>query len=121
MTAVSGMPDATALTTEKPDPERLIRAAHQFEAVLLNQILGSLEDTFSTLGEQKTEAGSNHYKYLGVQALASSIAAKGGIGIADVILRNFRQRGSHDLTSGQATKSLSNDSSERLHVNFGKL
>jgi Rod binding domain-containing protein len=117
MTAVSGMPAPTALTSERPDPERLIRAAHQFEAVLLNQILGSLEDTFSILGEQKTEAGSDHYKYLGVQALASSIAAKGGIGIADMILHNFRQRESHDLPLEQATKA-SQMISERLHVNF---
>jgi Rod binding domain-containing protein len=118
MEAISAIPDPTPVTSEKSDRERLTRAAHQFEAVLLNQLLGSLEHSFSALGEENTEAGSEHYRYLGVQALASSIAEKGGIGIANLILRNFRQEGSHDLTPGQATKSLSNVSSERLHVNF---
>jgi Rod binding domain-containing protein len=118
MTAVTGMPNATPSTLGKPGPDKLTHAAHQFEAVLLNELLGSLEQAFSALGEEKTEAGSDHYRYLGVQALASSIAAKGGIGIADMILSNLRQQGSHDLTAGQVTKSLSNVSSERLPVNF---
>lgn len=119
MTGVSGISNATPVASGKPDPEKLIRAAHQFEAVLLNQLLGSLEHIFSSLGKEKTEAASDHYHFLGMQALASSIAAKGGIGIADMIVRNLRQRDSHAVNSlHKAQKSLSNFPSERLHVNF---
>lgn len=118
MKAVSGIPDATPPASEKSDPQRLVRAAHQFEAVLLNQLLGSLEHSFSLLGEKKTDAGSDQYHFLGVQALASSIAAKGGIGIADMIVRNLRQRESHAGASAKQQQSLSDFSSERLHVDF---
>jgi Rod binding domain-containing protein len=118
MKAVSGIPDAIPPTSEKSDPQKLIHAARQFEAVLLNQLLGSLEHTFSTLGEKKTETGSDHYHFLGVQALASSIAAKGGIGIAEMIVRNLRQRENHAVDFSKQQQSLSGLSSERLHLDF---
>jgi Rod binding domain-containing protein len=117
MKALSGIPDATPPTSEN-DPQKLVRAAHQFEAVLLNQLLGSLEHSFSLLGEEKTDAGSDQYHFLGVQALASSIAAKGGIGIADMIVRNLRERENHAVDSAKQQQSLSDLSSERLHVDF---
>jgi Rod binding domain-containing protein len=76
---------------QKLDPQRLAHAAHQFEAVLLNQLLGSLEHTFSTLSHKETGA-EDHYHFLGVQAVASHIAANGGIGIAKMIIRSFPQQ-----------------------------
>jgi Rod binding domain-containing protein len=118
MKAVSGIPDATPLTSGKSDPQKLIHAARQFEAVLLNQLLGSLEHTFSALGENKTEAGSDHYHFLGVQALTSSIAAKGGIGIAEMIVRNLRQRERRAIDSAKQQESLSGPSPERLDLGF---
>jgi len=81
-----------SLAAEGSRTEKLVRAARQFEAVLLNQLFGSLERTFSVLGDEKTETGSDHYRFLGMQALASSVAAKGGLGIADMIIRNLKQR-----------------------------
>ncbi|HXZ32719.1 MAG TPA: rod-binding protein [Terriglobales bacterium] len=119
MASISTLSGAIPLTPKKSDPEKFVRAAHQFEAVLLNQLLGSLEHAFASLGTEKTEAASDHYRFLGMQALASSIAAKGGIGIADMIVRNWYQRDdpAADRLAKQQ-KSLSNFSSERLHLNF---
>jgi Rod binding domain-containing protein len=119
MTSLSGISHPTPVSSGKSDPARLIRAAHQFEAVLLNQMLGALEHTFSTLGKEKTEAASDHYHFLGMQALASSIAAKGGIGIADMIVRSLRQTDNYAVDSlAKQQKSLSNFPSERPHLNF---
>jgi len=88
----SAIQNLTTHSAEKSPAEKLVHAARQFEAILLNQLLGSLEHAFSALGKEKTEAGSDHYRFLGVQALASSVAAKGGLGIADMILRNLKSR-----------------------------
>lgn len=79
--------------------EKLVRAAHQFEAVLLNQLLGSLEHSFSNLGKHKAEDGSDQYQFLGMQTLATSIAEHGGVGIAEMIIRNLRRQ---DHSAGNA-------------------
>ena len=119
MTSLSSISQPTHKTSQQSDPERLVRAAHQFEAVLLNQMLSGLEHAFSTFRKEKTQDASGHYHFLGVQALASSIAAQGGIGIADIIIRSLRQRDSHDFESpAKEQKSLSKFPSERLHLNF---
>jgi Rod binding domain-containing protein len=99
MEAVSGILNSTPLTAEQSHTQKLVRAARQFEAVLLNEVLGSLERAFSAFGEKTTEAGSDHYQFLGMQALASSVAAKGGLGIADTIIRNLKRREHHTTDS----------------------
>jgi Rod binding domain-containing protein len=103
MEAVSGIQNSTLLAPEQSHTEKLVRAAHQFEAVLLSQLLGSLERTFSALGEKKTETGSDHYQFLGMQALASSVAEKGGLGIADMIVRNLKRREQNQPTNSPVT------------------
>jgi Rod binding domain-containing protein len=104
MPAVSAVQNSTLLSTEKAPAEKLVHAAHQFEALLLNQLLGSLEHTFCALGKDKTELGSDRYQFLGVQALASTIAAKGGLGIADMIVRNLKSQHIPGPGSAIATK-----------------
>jgi Rod binding domain-containing protein len=68
---------------------RVLHAAHEFEAVLLNTLLGSLEHSFASLPGKDPEAGSDNYHYLGMQALASSLAARGGVGIASMIVHSL--------------------------------
>ena len=68
---------------------RVLRAAREFEAVLLNSLFGSLEHSFSSLPGAQHESASDNYHYLGMQALATSVAAHGGLGIADMIVRSL--------------------------------
>jgi len=68
---------------------KLTRAAREFEALLLNDLLGPVEKSFSSIPGQETAAGSGSYQYFATQALASSLAASGGLGIADRIVRNL--------------------------------
>lgn len=110
MTNVATIASANPPNSAKPDTEKMSRAAHEFESVLLNQLFGSLEHTFATLDKDKPESASDHYHFLGVQALASGVAAKGGIGIADMIIRSFRN---HDSTVLKQNKGLSNFALER--------
>jgi len=82
--------------------DKASRAAHQFEGVLLNTLLSSLEHSFSSLPGKTAEVGSDNYHYLGMQALASSLSARGGLGIADLILRNLRAHGT--IADNSSTK-----------------
>lgn len=68
---------------------KVIHAAHEFEAVLLNTMLGPLERSFSGLPGKKPDSESDNYHYLGMQALSSVLANSGGVGIADLITRSL--------------------------------
>jgi len=64
---------------------RAVGAAREFEACLIASLLESLEKTFATVPGETGLPGSDEYNYLGTQALASGIAAHGGLGIAALI------------------------------------
>jgi Rod binding domain-containing protein len=86
----------TAPATSNPAVDqharKIAKAAHDFEAVLLNTLLGPLEKTFSSLPGKETDAVSDNYHSLGMQALASSLAARGGVGIAAMIVKSLSKR-----------------------------
>jgi Rod binding domain-containing protein len=82
----------TSTPTVDQHARKIAKAAHDFEAVLLNTLLGPLEKTFSSLPGKETDAVSDNYRSLGMQALASSLAAKGGVGIAAMIIRSLSKR-----------------------------
>ncbi len=74
--------------TEPHALRKVEKAAQDFEAVLLGSLLEAVEKTFSGFGEENT-SGSGDYRYMGVQALASEMAAQGGIGIGRMIVRQL--------------------------------
>ena len=81
-------PRIASVTAQPAPPARLVKAAKQFEALLINTLLGPMEKTFSALPGQKDVAGDSDYAYMATQALASAMAASGGLGIARMIVRN---------------------------------
>src|ERR1700730_10643560 len=78
---------------------RVILAARKFEAVLLNSLLGSLEHSFSALPGKKTDSVADDYHSMGMQALSSTLAAHGGVGIATMIIRNLMRAKGQSHTS----------------------
>jgi Rod binding domain-containing protein len=60
-------------------------AAREFEAHLIGSLLESMEKTFSSVPGGDSSPGADDYNYLGTQALAGALAAKGGFGIAAMI------------------------------------
>ena len=72
-------PVATAALGKGP------KAAREFEAQLIGMVLEKMEKTFAALPGQDAIAGEDDLNYLGTQALATSIAAGGGFGIAHLI------------------------------------
>jgi Rod binding domain-containing protein len=65
------------------------KAALDFEAMLLTPVLDSLQKTFAGDSEDSKMPGASDYRHMATQALAQSIAARGGIGIARLILRHL--------------------------------
>jgi peptidoglycan hydrolase FlgJ len=61
------------------------KAAQQFEAIFLRQLLGSLEKAGGFGGSG--ESGSAIFGSMMVGALADNMAASGGIGLADIIFQ----------------------------------
>jgi Rod binding domain-containing protein len=91
MNAVAQVSPVNSSAADAAHSAKMVRAARQFEAVLLNSLLGSLQHSFSSLGGKKTDSESTNYDYVGMQALSAALAAKGGIGIADRIVASMRQ------------------------------
>jgi len=91
MNALSQVPPVNSTAADGTHAAKMVRAAQQFEAVLLNSLLGSLQHSFSSLGGKKTDGESTNYDYVGMQALSSALAARGGIGIASRIVASMRQ------------------------------
>jgi len=77
----------------KPPEARAIakneKAARDFEAVLLTPVFDALQKTFAGDAEADKTAGVSDFRQMGSQALAQAIAARGGIGIAKLILRHL--------------------------------
>ncbi|MEP6850025.1 MAG: peptidoglycan DD-metalloendopeptidase family protein [Acidobacteriota bacterium] len=81
---------------DKPSPEALRKAATQFEAVLLMQLTSSLN---STAGDDEdslfgSDGGSGLSKQMFSEQLATSMAQSGGVGLSDMILKQFGVAGS---------------------------
>lgn len=72
-------PSSTAL--------RGAKAAREFEAQLISNVLESLEQTFAAIPGEDSPAGTDDYNYLGTQALAGALADRGGFGIGALISR----------------------------------
>jgi len=78
-----------SLATAAKLPGRGASAAREFEANLIGSLLESMEKTFATLPGESTIPGADDYNYLGTQALAEGLAARGGFGIAAMISRHL--------------------------------
>jgi Rod binding domain-containing protein len=70
-------------------PERISKAARDFEALLLRSLLEPLQKSFSKISGEASSAGQDDYQYLGTEALASALASSGGLGIASMITKQL--------------------------------
>ncbi len=90
MQSVSATLATVSPTLATPSPSlRGAHAARDFEASLIGSLLESMEKTFATLPGEDTLPGADNYNYMGTQALAQTIAARGGFGIAALIVRHL--------------------------------
>ena len=100
MTGVSGASPAVQATAAAAEPPRkLTKAAQEFEAILLSNWLEKLQESFAGQDDGSDPAHST-LASMGTQAIASALAARGGIGIAKLLLQHFAK--STDKTAASA-------------------
>jgi Rod binding domain-containing protein len=83
--------------TENPAPasqgsqpsSKLKKAAQEFESILLQSWLEKMNQSFVGASESQ-DAAHDTVSSLGTQAIASALAARGGIGIARMLLRQLQ-------------------------------
>lgn len=75
--------------SDPPRVQKLKRAATEFEAMLLAKWWSSMKE--SALGEQddSTDAGHDTLDAMGVQAMSSAVASRGGLGIGAMLVRSL--------------------------------
>lgn len=88
-TPVSAAPSPTATA---PTPEaKLRKAAQAFEAVFLRQMIGSMRT--ASLGEGLVDSSATEqFRDMSDAKLADSMAAKGALGIADLLVKAYGAR-----------------------------
>ena len=94
--ATSAATVSAQFATPSPGLGRGKNAAREFEAHLIGSLLESLEKTFSSVPGGNTSPGADDYNYIGTEALAGALAAKGGFGIADMISKYMAAHESTD-------------------------
>lgn len=71
--------------------EGLQQVAKQFEALFYNQLLKNMRSTVPENGFWGQSSGTKIYRQMHDQELANRLADQGGLGIADLIVRQFEQ------------------------------
>ena len=79
----------SAAATASPPASKLTKAAQEFEAVLLQSWLEKMNQSFIGASESQ-DAAHDTVSSLGTQAIAVALAARGGIGIARMLLRQLQ-------------------------------
>jgi len=73
----------------EPTDPGVLKAAKDFEAIFVRQMLKSLEKTTSAGAATKAAPGQSTYGSMIVDTLSESISAGGGLGLADVIAKSM--------------------------------
>jgi Rod binding domain-containing protein len=91
MTPIGAIGSATSTAAAKadaPDP-KLLKAAKDFEAIFVRQMLKQLEKTTAAGAGTQASAGEKTYGSMIVDTLSDSIQKAGGLGLADVIAQSM--------------------------------
>ena len=100
MTLVSATTAGTA-STSTPQP-RLVRAAHEFEAQMMQELMKPLTRGSSLTGEDDDSGnGSGSAGALGqfaTEALGTALSEKGGFGIANSVLKDLSHSGNKSIS-----------------------
>jgi Rod binding domain-containing protein len=85
-------PAATEVSGQaSPASSKLTKAAREFESMLLQNWLEKMNQTFAG-SDQSQDAAHDTVTSLGTQAISTALAARGGIGIASMLLRQLQPK-----------------------------
>jgi Rod binding domain-containing protein len=89
----------------QPTSPKLVKATQDFESILLTNWLEKVQQSFAG-GEDSGDAGHDTLSALGTQAMASALAARGGIGIARMLLQRLGEQGGSKGGESPATPAI---------------
>ena len=82
---------------------KAVKAGTDFESMLLGSWLQQAEHSFATVpggdGQDEEDVGKDQFQGIAMQALAGSLTASGGIGIARMITESLRSHQHNNLSS----------------------
>lgn len=105
MSEISALTAASGASNATPQP-RLVRAAHEFEAQMMKELLAPLSQSSGLVGDD-ADSDSGSAGALGsfaTESLAQAISQHGGLGIAKELVQSL----SHSGTSGTSAKVTGN-------------
>lgn len=88
MNPMAAVASGTALSAGAAPSHKLVKAAQDFEAILLSSWLEKLQKSFAGT-DDGSDPAHDTLASLGTQAIAAALAARGGIGVAKLILQHF--------------------------------
>ncbi|HXE11841.1 MAG TPA: hypothetical protein VN633_06965 [Bryobacteraceae bacterium] len=98
MTTISGGVNTAGTQpgkARKDTPESIAKAASQFEALLIGQLLKSAQgEGEGWLGTDSGDAGSTMTE-MSEQVLSSTLASKGGLGLAKLVTQGMEKTAAH--------------------------
>ena len=99
------------LPSSPTDAAKIDKGAKEFEAVLVGSWLQQAEKSFGTVpgADDGQDVGRDSMMSMGVQTLATSMAASGGIGIGKMVAKAMHARA--DKANGQAPASAAGSTS----------
>lgn len=81
---------------------RIRKAGKDFESILLGNWLQQAEQSFATVpggeGNDDDDGSRDQFQAIAMQALAGSLTASGGIGIAQMVTKNLRSQEGNSST-----------------------
>lgn len=87
---------ASGASSSSSQDAKMVKAGKDFESILLGSWLQQAEQSFATVpggdGQGDDDGGKDQFQGIAMQALAGSLTASGGIGIARMITDSLRSR-----------------------------
>jgi Rod binding domain-containing protein len=94
-------PAGRSQAEETPAHRKLRKAAQDFEAILISELWEHFQSSLSSFSGETPPAGSDTLNSLAIQAMSMALAHRGGLGIAQMLVRQLEpslNRGQTDQT-----------------------
>ena len=97
-------PAGGSQTPETTEHRKLRKAAEDFETILISELWEQFQSGLSSLSGGSQPAGSDTLNSLATQSLSSALAHRGGLGIAQMIVRQLEPTLNHGGEDAKAAK-----------------
>jgi Rod binding domain-containing protein len=85
-----------------PEP-RLVRAAHEFEAQMMKELLKPMTESSSLTGEDDAQGSGGALGEFASEALGRALSEQGGFGIASSIVKDLSSPGNRRASGNRGT------------------